>query len=75
MNQARRLGLSEGEIVDLTRDDAPESAAAWVRLRKAGRAKVSLADRLILATARRVGATLVTSDTDLRREAGVSGAT
>jgi len=58
-------------LQELTRDDALEGAATWVRLRKAGRDKVSLADCLILETARRVGAALVTADTDLRREAGV----
>lgn len=58
-------------LQELTREDAIEGATTWVRLRKAGRDKVSLADCLILATARRVGATLVTSDTDLRREKGV----
>lgn len=58
-------------LQSLTRDDALEGAAIWVRLRKAGREKVSLADCLILATARRLGAILVTSDSDLRKEAGV----
>lgn len=58
-------------LQDLTRDDALEGAATWVRLRKAGRDKVSLADCLILATASRVGAALITADTDLRKETGV----
>lgn len=70
-----RAAVAEVEAIsilqDLTRDDALEGAATWVRLRKAGRDKVSLADCLILATARRVGARLLTSDTDLRREADV----
>lgn len=56
---------------DMTREDALEGAGTWVRLRKAGREKVSLADCIILATARRVGARLLTCDSDLRKESGV----
>ncbi|HLE97567.1 MAG TPA: PIN domain-containing protein [Candidatus Thermoplasmatota archaeon] len=75
--RTRRFGIVEevesvSVLQDLTRDDALDGAATWVRLRKAGREKVSIADCLILATARRVGATLLTCDTDLRKEAGVT---
>lgn len=59
------------EMVALTRDDAMAAAGAYVRLRAAGRAKLSLADCLIHASAQRVGATLVTKDSDLRKEPGV----
>jgi predicted nucleic acid-binding protein len=56
----------------LTREDAIDGARTYARLRKAGRSKIGLADALIYATARRVGATLITLDTDLSGEAGVT---
>jgi predicted nucleic acid-binding protein len=56
----------------LTREDAIEGARTYARLRKAGRTKVGLADALIYATARRVGATLITLDTDLEGEPDVT---
>lgn len=56
----------------LTREDAIEGARTYARLRKAGRSKIGLADTLIYATARRIGATLITLDTDLCREPGVT---
>lgn len=59
------------EMVPLTRDDALAAARSYVRLRAAGRSKLSLADCIIHASAQRVGATLVTKDSDLRKEPGV----
>lgn len=74
--RARSGVLAEVEAVaqfePLTREDAIEGSAIWARLRKAGRDKVSLADCLILASARRAGARLLTRDSDLRREPGVT---
>ena len=55
----------------LSREDAIEGARTYARLRKAGRTKIGLADALIHATARRIGASLVTLDSDLRGEPGV----
>jgi predicted nucleic acid-binding protein len=55
----------------LTREDGLAGARTYARLRREGRAKVSLADVLIHATALRIGAPLVTLDRDLLPLSGV----
>ena len=55
----------------VTRDDALSAAATYARMRKDPRSRLGLADALIYATARRVGAVLVTLDSDLKGEPGV----
>ncbi len=55
----------------LTREDALEGAQTYARLRSEGHDKVSLADTLIYATARRIQAPLLTLDHDLQDEPGV----
>jgi predicted nucleic acid-binding protein len=77
----KRGRLRRGSVVErveevaryeaLTREDALEGGRIYARLRNAGNTKVGLGDCLIYATARRIGATLVTVDGDLRGEPGV----
>lgn len=62
---------ARSRLEPLTRDDALEAAETYVRLRSGKRRKVSLSDALIHATARRIGADLITFDANLRGEPGV----
>ncbi|MHB8586837.1 MAG: PIN domain-containing protein [Thermoplasmatota archaeon] len=63
--------MERGRMEQLTREDAIHGAELYARLRRDGNSKVSLADTLIYATARRIGAALITTDGDLRGEPGV----
>lgn len=77
----KRGRLKRGALLDrvetaaryepLTREDAIDGGKLYGRLRNAGHAKVGLGDCLIYATARRLGATLLTTEGDLRAEPGV----
>lgn len=55
----------------LARGDAIAGVEEYARLRSAGHPNVSLADALIHATARRIGAVLLTLDGNLKDEPGV----
>lgn len=55
----------------LTREDVLAGGEQLARLRGKGRNRVGLGDCLIHATARRIGAALVTADSDLEGEPGV----
>lgn len=55
----------------LTREDALAGGELLARLRAKGRERVGLGDCLIYATARRIGADLITADSDLEGEPGV----
>ena len=65
------LVRENGHIEPMTEEDAVEGGVLHGRLRLAGHPKVSLGDCLILATARRVGALLITLDSDLAGERDV----
>lgn len=69
--KAVALVLGLARLEPLTPDDAQAGGALHGRLRKAGHAKVSLADALMYASARRVGARFVTMDGDLVKQPGV----
>lgn len=56
---------------ELSRDDAIAAARTYAALRSKGKTKVSLADALIYATARRIAAVLITRDPDLEGQPGV----
>ncbi len=62
---------AEARLEALTVDDAVEGGRLHGRLRRDGHPKVSLADGLILATARRLGAHVLTLDSDLESEPDV----
>jgi predicted nucleic acid-binding protein len=62
---------SRARYEGLTRDDALAAGEQLARLRVKGRDRVGLGDCLIYASARRIGAVLVTADADLEGEPGV----
>ena len=60
-----RTGISEQQLLEWA------NVSDYMRIPGMGRAKVGLGDCLIYATAQRIGALLITADSDLRGEPGV----
>jgi predicted nucleic acid-binding protein len=68
---AAKDAQAAARLEPLTAEDALAGGKLHGQLRGAGKSKVSLGDALVLATARRLGAELVTFDADLGSEPDV----